>query len=674
MHKYTCGLLCAAAVLWPQTQSFAQTNPLLLHVPVGQGGSLTSQGTLAAEEKIKQIPGGADVVPAEEFQDGYVLSMKDMLAHTPGVIAQPRWGEESRLSIRGSGLSRSFHLRGITLLQDGIPFNFADGSSDFQEFDPLSSQHIEVYRGGNGLRYGAASLGGAINMVTPTARTVDYNGLLRLEGGSDKTARLNLQAAKTYKNFDVWTSGTATTSEGYREQSDQDNKRFNANAGAMLSSNAETRFYLTYNDIEQELPSALSKNDALHNPTTVAASNSRNDYARDIRSLRVANKTAVRFENGFKLEGGVFANRKDLYHPIFQVIDQNSIDAGAFLRLDGFYRLGGYGNDFVLGINTEHGKNDAKRYANVFGERGALTADGKQTAQNYQFYGENKFEFAPNWKLVTGLQATIAPRDYEDHLNSTNDADKTYRSLNPKLGILWQLDPKSEVYAGINRSSEAPTYSELVQGAVPGFVPVKMQNAWTAEVGSRGEHGPFSWDVTAYHARIRHELLNYTVSADVPASTFNADKTVHRGIEAGFGWRATDLLSFGLVYNYNDFYFKDDPQYGNNDLAGAPPHEIKLTARVEKNGFYVEPNIEWVPKAAWVDYANTFKSDSYVLTGVKAGWDINKDITLFFDARNLTDERAITSFGTVTDARTAATNVFYPVDGRSFYGGLQIKF
>lgn len=87
-------------------------------------------------------------------------------------------GGGSRLSIRGYGLSRGFHLRGINLLQDGIPFNFSDGSGDFQEIDPLILQHVEVYRGGNDLRYGAASLGGAINMATPTAANLPYNVLL----------------------------------------------------------------------------------------------------------------------------------------------------------------------------------------------------------------------------------------------------------------------------------------------------------------------------------------------------------------------------------------------------------------------------------------------------------------------------------------------------------------
>ena len=58
---------------------------------------------------------------------------------------RPRFGQEVRLSIRGSGISRGFHMRGLTLLQDGIPINLADDNGDFQELDPQVFERIDVY-------------------------------------------------------------------------------------------------------------------------------------------------------------------------------------------------------------------------------------------------------------------------------------------------------------------------------------------------------------------------------------------------------------------------------------------------------------------------------------------------------------------------------------------------
>lgn len=670
------GALCAALVTASAPCAMpAKAEPLHVVVPVGQYGTLTAPSTWEAIQKIREIPGGAGVVPAEEFKGGYALSMKDMLATTPGVFAQPRWGEETRLSIRGSGLSRSFHLRGITLLQDGIPLNFADGSGDFQEIDPLILQHAEIYRGGQALRYGAATLGGAVNMVTPTAKTAGHNALLRLEGGSFGTFRTHAQAAQQFGRADVFAAATKALGNGYRQQSEQNNTRFSGNIGVMMTPKAETRFYIAWNDINQEVPGTISKHGALNNPKTVAAVNIANDYARDIRSLRLANRTAFALDNGMILEAGGYANDKSLYHPIFQVIDQASRDTGLFSRLSGPWDMAGLTGEFVLGVNFARGVNDAERYVNTGGNRGAMTADAEQLARNLELYGENSLHFAPDWRLILGFQASMAEREYTDHLNAANDAGKTFRSFNPKFGVMWNAMPETEVYASLTRSSEAPTFSELVQGAVPGFVPVELQKAWTAEIGTRGGYRDLAWDVTFYHARLRDEILQFTVGPDIPASTFNAGKTVHQGIELGLSWQAWEPLGFQAVYNLNDFYFDGDRQFGDNELAGMPPHQLRLSARYEDRGFYIEPHVEWVPQAGWVDYANTMKSHSYAAVGIKAGWEATENVFLFVDARNLTDKRFISSYSTLADARTAAnTNVFYPGDGRAVFAGMRVRF
>ena len=87
-----------------------------------------------------------------------------------GRLGAAEMGDDTRLSIRGSGLSRNFHLRGVQLYMDGIPINTADGYGDFQEIDPTAYRYVEVFKGANALRFGANSLGGAINFVTPTGR------------------------------------------------------------------------------------------------------------------------------------------------------------------------------------------------------------------------------------------------------------------------------------------------------------------------------------------------------------------------------------------------------------------------------------------------------------------------------------------------------------------------
>src|SRR5688572_20437415 len=101
--------------------------------------TLTAPGEEAARAAAARVPGGVSIVGSEEYADGRASNLQDVFAFTPGVFIQPRFGaEEARLSIRGSGLQRTFHLRGINLLQDGVPITLADGGSDFQAIEPLS--------------------------------------------------------------------------------------------------------------------------------------------------------------------------------------------------------------------------------------------------------------------------------------------------------------------------------------------------------------------------------------------------------------------------------------------------------------------------------------------------------------------------------------------------------
>src|SRR3546814_5893512 len=55
-----------------------------------------------AATKIVRTPGGVDVVPAEDFGDKLAVSLRDALSFSPGVYTQPRFGQEVRISIRGS--------------------------------------------------------------------------------------------------------------------------------------------------------------------------------------------------------------------------------------------------------------------------------------------------------------------------------------------------------------------------------------------------------------------------------------------------------------------------------------------------------------------------------------------------------------------------------------------
>jgi iron complex outermembrane receptor protein len=112
-----------------------------------------TQPTLEQDRlELREIPGGTETIAAGRFLTGRSSTFAETFFLSPGVVAQPRFGsDEARISIRGSGLQRTFHGRGIRLMQDGIPLNLADGGFDMQSVDPLAASHINIWRGGNAL-------------------------------------------------------------------------------------------------------------------------------------------------------------------------------------------------------------------------------------------------------------------------------------------------------------------------------------------------------------------------------------------------------------------------------------------------------------------------------------------------------------------------------------------
>ena len=109
-----CAFLCALALPSPAlAQSVVQTPEVVV---TSQGdGSLVSPNTDAARRILEQTPGGVELVPDTAFKSGPANTIKDILDYVPGVIAQPRWGFDGRISIRGSGLTRNYGNRGVNL-------------------------------------------------------------------------------------------------------------------------------------------------------------------------------------------------------------------------------------------------------------------------------------------------------------------------------------------------------------------------------------------------------------------------------------------------------------------------------------------------------------------------------------------------------------------------------
>ncbi len=583
---------------------------------------------------------------------------------------QPRFGaDEARISIRGSGIQRTFHGRGIVLLQDGVPLNLADGSFDMQAVEPLGLQYIEVFRGANALQYGATTLGGAINFVANTGYTSD---LLRLRGelGSWGYYKGFVSNGGVKDNFDWNVMASYATQDGYRDWAQQENARVFGNFGWRINPDLETRFFLTALNSDSQLPGTLTKAQAQSNPRQANAGNLAGQQKRDFPLYRIANKTAYRMGEGV-LEAAAFYSYKDLWHPIFQVIDQVSNDYGLSLRYVTEAPLAGYPNRFVVGLIPQWGTVNDNRFVNVQGQAGARTGDFKQDSSNYVLYAENWFSFTPQWVGILGAQATRAERKVEDKFLQDGDqsVDQRYDRVSPKVGVLYKWSPQVDVFANYSGSYEPPTFGELTGG--PNVTPLSAQSGKTFEVGTRGFLPAVQWDFAYYRSELKNELLSLNSPTGQPLGTVNAPDTMHQGIELGLVV-TVDQIQSRTSYLWNDFRFRNNASFGDNRLPGIPPQFLRTELLyLPAPGWYVGPTLEWSLQRYPVDMANTLYVDGYAIWGLKAGRQVAKGFGFFVEGRNLSNTKYTATSGVIANANGQDSAQFWPGDGRSVYAGLE---
>jgi len=633
----------------------------------------TAPGEEVARAEAAHVPGGADVVSATDYADGRASTFSDIFAFSPGVFAQPRFGaEEARLSIRGSGLQRTFHMRGIYLMQDGVPITLADGSGDFQAVEPLALAYTEVRRGANALEFGGTTLGGSINFISPSGH--DGGGIHpRIEGGSFGYRRALVTMGDVVGRGDYFASVSAYEQDGFRDWSHQEAERLFANAGFELSESAETRFFVSALNSYSQLPGSLTKAQLKADPEQANAASLAGRQKRNYELYRLANRTVIELGDS-RLELSAGYSYKDLFHPIFQVLQQRSNDYNVGVRYITEESIGGLANRFVIGAAPSWNDVSDDRFVNVAGQKGAPTAASNQRSRNLTAYTQDELAVSQQWTLIAGLQWTDSNRRYEDHFLSNGDQslDASYSRVAPKLGFLWQVARNWTVYGNVSDSFEPPSFGELTGG--PGIDLLDAQHARTVELGTRGAASIVQWDLSAYSARVRDELLGLNGPGGQPLGTVNAPRTKHDGLEAGAQIAITKSLSWRSSYLWSRFEFDGNASYGDNTLPGIPEHFYRgeLTwAPVQ--GYFVTLNTEYSPRRYAVDMAHTLFADPYAIFGLKVGRNENIGFSWFLEGRNLADRNYAATTGVIADARGLDAAQFLPGDGRAVYAGISWK-
>ena len=638
-------------------------------------------------EQLAKIPGAVAMVEAPQIRATRQANLKDVLQFVPGVYIQPRFGaaDESQISIRGSGLRDNFHARGVNLLVNGMPYRNADGFTDFESLEMLTAEAIEVYKGGNALRYGGSTMGGAINLDTKTGYSSSPTSLFG-QGGSFGFYKTQLESGGSSGASDYYASYGHTSLDGYRQWSSQRRDRVNLHGGYRLSENTDARAFYFFAHVKEELPGALDRATFESDPRAADPGNVANRWGRDYDLHHLGLQLRTQISPSQRLEISPYMQYRDIDHPIFQVISQISHDYGAEVRYENTADLGALGNRLTLGFQPAYETLLNQQFENDVGKHGALTKDQHDHATNVAVYAEDVLSLTSQLSAVVGVRADRATRETKDFFLSDGDQSdrRTYNPVSPKVGFIYSLQSgAAQIFGNASRSYEPPLLLELNSLTVPGYIPLEGQSAWQYELGARGRHIGLSWDLSAYDIELRNEILNINVQP-FPGAPFtvptyrNSPRTRHSGLEAGLSYQlpgaifargdVADHIALRASYTLARYTFVDDPNFTGNEIPGAPRQvlstEIKYT---HPSGFSLAPTVEWIPQSYFLDSQNTVKNDGWTNLSLRADWATSYGMTLFAAGQNLANRR----FSQSVQVDNAAGKYYEPADGRSFYAGLR---
>ena len=249
---------------------------------------------------------------------------------------------------------------------------------------------------------------------------------------------------------------------------------------------------------------------------------------------------------------------------------------------------------------------------------------------------------------------------------------RTFEALSPKLGAIWTSESGIQVFGNVSRAYEPPLLLELTSfGSNAGFVDLEAQDVRQVELGTRGARGSVVWDVALFDWEVGNEIVNVNLQP-FPGAPFtipsyrNAERTRHLGLEVGGAVASGDVTWRG-AYTWSRFTYVDDPDFGDNDLPGAPEHILYTELRWQHpSGWWIAPNLDASLSPYYVDSANTTENDRFVLLGLKAGVPIGR-VELSLEASNLTGE----DYSGSVQVDNADRRFFEPADRRSFAVGLK---
>jgi len=618
----------------------------------------------------------------------------ELLFAVPGVALANRQNpaQDPRVSIRGFGARSAFGVRGVRVLQDGVPITLPDGQTPVDVVDVEGADRVEVERGSASSLYGNAA-GGVIDVRSAPPSALPIAPFARVLGGGSVPTITAAGAGGTLGSLGYTSSVTRIVGRGYRDYSDQRATRAalrllrpHTEGSALPSLTIAARL----SDVDRaQSPGALTRAQMDSAPQMADPLSVRKQAGKTVKQGDLALTVTQPLGARTSLDATVYGSVRTLDNPLtFNVVHVGRSSGGVTTRLSSTGSLGSHAVRLSAGGDFQWQNDDRQEYAACIDvatptatcptpktQRGNLGKNQRELVSSAGPFVRGELALSPSLLASAGVRADAVRFRVKDRLitatNPDDSGDRTLHAVSPAVGLVWRTTPLASLYATVSSSFETPTTTEL--GNKPdgsaGINPdLKPQRALSTEVGAKGLlGGAVRWEAAAFQTSARDELVPFDIPGGNGRRYFrNAGRTTRRGAEAG-AEAELGPLAVHAAYSYSRFRYVDylvgTTSYAGKRIPGVPESALAAGASYRLAGFTLSGTAD-VATAVYVDDANSAQADGRTILGLAVSNTIGVGgvrLAPLVAVQNLTGVR---SAGSVS-VNAAGGKFFEPAPGRT---------